>query len=55
MIAARVARSQGDGTMLSRFRARNAGWSHASTMAFVVAETYRLMRRYEDYDHLRRK
>ena len=53
MIAARVARSQG------RWDDAVRGFAHAVALeprldnsAFVVAETYRLMRRYEDYDHL---
>jgi serine/threonine protein kinase len=53
MTAARVARSQGRWDDAVRgFERAIALEPRVDNSAFVVAETYRLMRRYEDYNHL---
>ena len=56
MIAARVARSQGRWDDAVRGFARAMALEpRVDNSAFIVAETYRLMRRYGDYDHLIRQ
>jgi len=56
MISARVARSQGRwDDAVQGFARAIALEPRVDSSAFIVAETYRLMRRYEDYDHLIRQ